>query len=135
MSLLNFRKMTEEEVKEREQTSVKVKLSPQEKFDNLIKHLHKQNKIAHKFHWKIIVNETKLHLFRGDGKEFGTYEKSNNGCRDARRVALALFCAAGYNKPKGGFTIDLVIGLRQYDASLGIDFLDKLEEEEEENIA
>lgn len=132
MGLLKIRQLTEAEILASLNSRRVIKATPEERFETLKTYCRNRGQRFRKYHFKAIVNDGKIWLFNGNGKNYGSYEKTNSGYTQARKLALEIFCAAVGTDRNGGFKIDLCIGLRQINASMGISQLETLDEEEGE---
>lgn len=85
-----------------------VKLTPRQKFDEIVKVHNKRQKVrTRKFHFKAIEDEDKIFLFNGVGEEIKTFSNNNKGKRECRIFALyEIFLKTPEEKRFGGYKID-----------------------------
>lgn len=80
----------------------KITLTPAQRFERITRKLDKSKTILRKYHFNLVEGlNNKTCLFDGEGKEIGSFEKSIEGTRIAREVALNIFLF-GENQ-NGGF--------------------------------
>lgn len=79
-----------------------IKLSPQEKFNRIVRKSAKGKIKIRKYHFNAIEAGKTLIVFDGEGTEVFQGENSVNGCRIARQACLAMFLSA--KNQNGGFS-------------------------------